>query len=221
MTYVSGWATDLAAQVTPAPTPARRPRYRPGAAKIGDPTPQSHPDMFADADLRAEFRHLARLNARYGVHPLRVGAQNALIRSLRDRGAELPIGYVAPGVAADTPAPSRPPARRGRPGGQLYWRGCSGCNTSLASYDGTSENVWCAKCQPRYVTPHAEWAAALAVGSRVYLQPYAAWRGLSHSEYLVTDRDGDMLTVQLVGVPESSMRVTVAQCGQHDLTPRI
>jgi hypothetical protein len=35
-------------------------------------------------------------------------------------------------------------------------------------------------------------------GSHVFLQPYAAWRGLSHSRYLVMDRAGDTLRASTI-----------------------
>jgi hypothetical protein len=99
-------------------------------------------------------------------------------------------------------------------------RSCAGCSAHILTNDTTSEMAWCAKCKPKHVKPFDEWAATVQVGSRVYLQPYASFRGLSHSEYLVTGREGDKLTVQLLGWPESSQRVNVAHAGQHDLTPR-
>ncbi len=218
---------EIAIGIDPAPAAAVpaavRPRWKPGTARLGEPSPQSDPELFTDSDLRAEFRYLARLNGRYGLHELRVAAQNALIRALESRGAKLPTGYVT-GKADPAESKVAPRARvlapAGRPGGQLYWRACSGCNTDLAVYDWTSENVWCNTCLPKHVQPFDVWAAGIAAGSRVYLQPAVAWRGLSHSEYLVTARDGDVLTVQLTGMPESSMTVDIGQCGQHDLTPR-
>ncbi len=79
--------------------------------------------------------------------------------------------------------------------------------------------AYCARCQPAR-PPFAEWAASLTCNSTVFLQPYAAWRGLSHSTYLVLDRDGDTLTVQMIGIPASRMQVDVAQCADHDVTPR-
>jgi hypothetical protein len=99
-------------------------------------------------------------------------------------------------------------------------RSCSGCSAHLLTNNTTSEYVWCRKCEPKYVKPWHEWVAGIAKGSEVYLQPYVAWRGLSHSRYLVTARDDDMLTVQIIGIPKSSMTVHVFHVGQYDLTPR-
>lgn len=79
--------------------------------------------------------------------------------------------------------------------------------------------MYCPTCQRKHVTPFDEWAASVGPGSHVYLQPYAAWRGLSHSQYLVLARDGDALTVQVLGVPQSRMTVEICHAGQHDLTP--
>lgn len=104
------------------------------------------------------------------------------------------------------------------PGNSL--RSCAGCSAHVLTNDTTSEMTWCAKCKPKHVAPWDEWQASVQVGSRVYLQPYSAFRGLSHSVYLVTARDGDMLTVQILGWPESSLQVHVNHTGQHDLTPR-
>jgi hypothetical protein len=97
-----------------------------------------------------------------------------------------------------------------------YLRCCAACNAFLLTNDPTSQSVWCDRHKPG---PFDEWAASLKAGDRVYLQPYVAWRGLSHAQYLIVDRDGDELTVQVLGIPESRMQVNVAHCGQHDLTP--
>jgi hypothetical protein len=101
-----------------------------------------------------------------------------------------------------------------------FLRSCSGCSAHLLTNDPTSQHVWCAKCMGKYVKPFDEWKASIAAGSRVYVQPYASWRGLSHSQYLVVERDGDQLTVQVLGIPESRMQVHINHTGQHDLTPR-
>jgi hypothetical protein len=92
-----------------------------------------------------------------------------------------------------------------------YLRSCSGYSAHLLSNDPTSDKVWCKTCRPKHVRPFDAWAAGLKRGDRVYLQPYAAWRGLSHSDYVVIDREGDTLTVQVIGIPESRMQT---------LTPR-
>lgn len=99
-------------------------------------------------------------------------------------------------------------------------RSCAGCSAHILTNDGTSEYAWCPKCRPKHVTPFDQWAAALKVGDLVHVQPYAAWRGLSHSKYLIVERNGDDLTVQVLGLPESRGVVNVVHCGQHDLTPR-
>ena len=62
--------------------------YVPGAARIGEPTPQTDPDLFTAAELRAEVRYLARLCKRYGTHPLRASARLALHAELAKRGAK-------------------------------------------------------------------------------------------------------------------------------------
>lgn len=49
-------------------------KYRPGYARVGEPTPQSDPDMFTVAEIKAEIRHLRKLNDRLGEHPLRTAA---------------------------------------------------------------------------------------------------------------------------------------------------
>jgi hypothetical protein len=38
--------------------------YVPGNARIGEPTPQTDPDLFTDAELKAEIRYLTRLDKR-------------------------------------------------------------------------------------------------------------------------------------------------------------
>ena len=89
-------------------------------------------------------------------------------------------------------------------------RSCAGCSAHILTNDTTSEKTYCNKCRPKYVTPFAQWAAALKVGDTVYVQPYMAWRGLSHSRYLIIERDVDELTLQIVGMPESRVYTNVA-----------
>ncbi len=204
-----------------AAAPPARPRYRPGMARVGEPTPQSHPERFTDAEVAAEWRYLARLNGKHGVHPLRVGAQNKLRTVMDARGVRPPCGYIigTPPPAVTAPVRAPEPAR-GTPGGQNTLRSCAGCSGHLIVADPTSEYVWCVTCKPLHVKPFDEWAASITVGSRVYVQPVVAWRGLSRSEYVVTARDGDTITAQVLGIPESSITVHIGQCGQHDLTPR-
>ncbi len=118
------------------------------------------------------------------------------------------------------PTHPRPSAGRAPVVMSNYLRSCAGCSAHLLSGDPSSEYVWCSKCRAKHVTPFGQWAAALKPGDLVYVQPYAAWRGLSHSQYLIVARDGDVLTVQVLGLPESRGPVHVAHVGQHNLTPR-
>ena len=60
-------------------------RYQPGMARVGEATPQSHPDLFTDDEIRDEIRYLIRLNKRYGNHHLRVKAYLDLDAVLRAR----------------------------------------------------------------------------------------------------------------------------------------
>lgn len=97
-------------------------------------------------------------------------------------------------------------------------RVCGSCSAWLLTVDGSTPTVFCNKCrakQPAWDT----WAAALAIGDTVYVQPYAAWKGLSRSEYLIVDRNGDDLKVQVLGIPESLTAVHIADCAQQDVTP--
>lgn len=106
-----------------------------------------------------------------------------------------------------------------------FLRCCSYCSAFLITVDGSTPSISCAKCRRRAgkwgmpPLPYADWAPLVKAGDRVFLQPYVAWRGLSRSEYLVTARDGDVLTVQLIGVPESSRQVEIAHCAAQDVTP--
>jgi len=59
--------------------------YIPGRARIGDPTPQTDPDLFTDAEIRAEIKYLIRTNKRLGSHPLRTLAYLKLERVLTER----------------------------------------------------------------------------------------------------------------------------------------
>jgi hypothetical protein len=98
-----------------------------------------------------------------------------------------------------------------------YLRACVVCSVDLLVCDPSPQKAYCSKHEPQR-PPFATWAAGLVAGDRVYLQAYAAWRGLSHSKYLIVGRDGDTLTVQLIGVPQSRMDVGVAHCADHDVT---
>jgi len=60
-------------------------RYRPGMARVGEATPQSDPDLFTDAEVRAEIKYLLGLNKRYGTHVLRVQAYLKLLDVLKAR----------------------------------------------------------------------------------------------------------------------------------------
>lgn len=97
-------------------------------------------------------------------------------------------------------------------------RVCGSCSAWLLTADAHTPTVHCNKCRAKQ-TPHDAWEAALKPGDRVFLYPYAAWRGLSRSEYLVIARDGDDLTVQVLGIPESRMPVHISACAQQDVTP--
>jgi hypothetical protein len=101
-----------------------------------------------------------------------------------------------------------------------FLRSCAWCAAWLVGGDSTSELVYCERCRPKHVTPVAEWVVGIKVGDRVYVQPYAAWRGLSREPYLVTARDGSRVTVQLIGVPEGQQVLHVNDLGQHQLAPR-
>lgn len=66
----------------------RQATYRPGYARVGDATPQTHPDLFTDEEIRAEIRYLMALNKRHGTHVLRVKAYTALFAVLAKRKGE-------------------------------------------------------------------------------------------------------------------------------------
>jgi hypothetical protein len=59
--------------------------YVPGTARIGEPTPQSHPELFTDAEIQSEVKYLIRMNKRLGSHPLRTMRYLALLRYLDTR----------------------------------------------------------------------------------------------------------------------------------------
>lgn len=65
------------------------PKYRAGYARAGEPTPQTDPDLFTDAEIRSEISYLLRLNKRYGTHLLRVEAYLKLAEVLRSRKESL------------------------------------------------------------------------------------------------------------------------------------
>lgn len=99
-------------------------------------------------------------------------------------------------------------------------RSCAGCSAHLLTNDGLTQKVYCRRCRPKHVKPHEEWVAGLAAGSEVFVQPCAAWRGLSHSRNVVVSRSGDEVTIQIVGMPESRQTLGIHLLGQDDLTPR-
>jgi hypothetical protein len=103
------------------------------------------------------------------------------------------------------------------PGNSL--RSCGGCNAHILTNDTTSPTTFCNRCKPKHVKPFDEWAAGLKAGDRVYLQPYESGI-LSHSQWLVLGRDGDVLAVQVLGMPSTRRSVHVNHTGQQDLTPR-
>lgn len=59
--------------------------YQPGMARVGEATPQSHPDLFTDAEVLAEVKYLLRLNKRHGSNVLRTMAYAKLLGVLADR----------------------------------------------------------------------------------------------------------------------------------------
>jgi hypothetical protein len=62
--------------------------YKPGGRWPASwPTPQTDPDLFSDAQLVAEIRHLRGIDKRYGAHPLRAMARLKLYEVLNDRAA--------------------------------------------------------------------------------------------------------------------------------------
>lgn len=68
-----------------APAPTGRSAYRPGHARPGEKTPQSHPEEFSVEDLKAEAKHLVGLNRRLGANTLRTLAYLDLLREIRSR----------------------------------------------------------------------------------------------------------------------------------------
>lgn len=97
-------------------------------------------------------------------------------------------------------------------------RVCGSCSAWLLTGDADTPTVHCNKCRAKQ-TPWDVWAAALKANDLVFLYPYAAWRGLSRSQYVIVDRDGDTLTVQVLGIPDSRKTVHISDCAQQDVTP--
>lgn len=97
-------------------------------------------------------------------------------------------------------------------------RVCGGCSAWILIMEANLPTVFCQKCQAKQPS-FKDWAASVKPDDLVYVQPYEAWRGMTHSRYLVTARSGDMLTVQLLGIPESSRQVHIGNCAPQDVTP--
>lgn len=57
----------------------------PATRRVGEPSPQTHPDQFTDDEIRAEIRHLARLQRLFGQHDLRALAIVKLLNELARR----------------------------------------------------------------------------------------------------------------------------------------
>ena len=66
--------------------PKGRSDYKPGQSRMGEPTPQSDPDLFSSEDILAEIKYLMKLNKQYGSHELRTMAYLKLERILKERG---------------------------------------------------------------------------------------------------------------------------------------
>lgn len=70
--------------------PIGRSAYRPGHARPGERTPQSHPGEFSVEDLQAEAKYLVGLNRRLGANTLRTLAYLDLLREIRSRQGSAP-----------------------------------------------------------------------------------------------------------------------------------
>lgn len=99
-----------------------------------------------------------------------------------------------------------------------HLRGCARCAAFITTNDPTSDKVYCRTCLNLMPT-RSQWEASLHPGNHVYLHPGFAWHGMSHSEHTVIARDGDQVTVQIVGLPESRRTVHVAHLAWCDVTP--
>lgn len=66
--------------------PTGRSDYKPGKARVGQPNPQSDPDLFSSEDLLAEVKYLIGANKRWGSNPLRTMAYRELMRIISERG---------------------------------------------------------------------------------------------------------------------------------------
>lgn len=99
-----------------------------------------------------------------------------------------------------------------------FLRSCSNCAAHIVTSNGTGEYVRCRKCQAKEPTFN-EWASAVKAGSLVYIQPYL-YESLSRSKWVVLDRVGDEVTIQVLGLPNKTIRTTISQLAKEDLTPR-
>ena len=61
--------------------------YNPRNVRVWDPTPQTSPELFDDADLMKEIRYLRATNRRHGEHTLRTLAIVRLTTELARRKA--------------------------------------------------------------------------------------------------------------------------------------
>ena len=62
--------------------------YKPGQGRVGEPSPQTSPELFRTEDLIAEAKYLMRLNKRHGSHPLRTAAYLKLLTIVEERKAQ-------------------------------------------------------------------------------------------------------------------------------------
>jgi hypothetical protein len=65
--------------------PTGRSDYKPGQARVGQRTPQSHPEEFSDEDLVAEAKYLLAMNRKLGENTLRSLATLKLINEVNRR----------------------------------------------------------------------------------------------------------------------------------------
>jgi predicted Zn-ribbon and HTH transcriptional regulator len=83
-------STDIDADDMPrtaaGPAPTGRSDYKPGSARMGEPTPQTDPDSFSSEDILAEIKYLMRLNKQHGTNHLRTMKYLDLLQILKGRG---------------------------------------------------------------------------------------------------------------------------------------
>ena len=101
-----------------------------------------------------------------------------------------------------------------------YLRSCARCRAHILVSHGGGEYAYCPRCLAK-LPSRDDWEAELVAGARVYVHSYVADPPWNRSEWVVLSRDGDELTLQVLGMPERRISTSIAHVGDHRILRRI